>query len=340
MLAMPGLRVFSLSPSRDSEGVSCDANGMFIGGVPLLKSAYARTTDWIVRPVAEINDELSARYRLPIDVSAKAGALALIANALNRGDLAMVAIVTVQMQFPDPPALAKGAESTDELVRRAFELHRSHLPKADPDWEAQHPRIGTPPNPGWFAPVPKEVKPPEVTSTRTGWPLPHVNKLAREFASDILRFVVRNAGRLVLTAVELDPVVDVFIAVFTPVELNNGEDRLTAQLKSALDPPKTLEELQQKPTENILGYEQHHIVEQNPSNIQKDITFDKFGSARINDPSNVVWAPHFPHLEISADYSSVEKEGRPTLREELKEKSFEEQRQEGLKELRQHGVLK
>ena len=80
MLAMPGLRAFSLSPSRNSDGVSCDTNGVFVGGIPLLKSAYfgARTADWIVRPVAEINDELSARYRLPIDVSTKAGALALI----------------------------------------------------------------------------------------------------------------------------------------------------------------------------------------------------------------------------------------------------------------------
>ena len=210
------------------------------------------------------------------------------------------AIVTVQMQFPDPPALAKGVESADELLRRAFELHRSHLLKADPDWEARHPRIGMPPNPGWFAPVPKEVKPPEATSTRTGWPLPRVNQLAREFARDTLRFAARNAGRLLLTAVELDPVVDVFIVVFTPVDLNEGEDRLTAQLKSALDPPKTLEELQQKPTENILGYQQHHIVEQNPSNIRKDITFDKFGSARINDPSNLVWKAAFSALWRSA----------------------------------------
>ena len=64
----------------------------------------------------------------------------------------MAAIAAVQMQFPDPPPLAKGAESSAELRRRAAELHRSGLLKED--WDpAKHPRTGTPPNPGWFAPV-------------------------------------------------------------------------------------------------------------------------------------------------------------------------------------------
>ena len=55
MLAMPGVRTFSLSPGRDSNGVSCDTNGAFVAGISLLKSAHldARTSDWIVRPVAQ-----------------------------------------------------------------------------------------------------------------------------------------------------------------------------------------------------------------------------------------------------------------------------------------------
>jgi hypothetical protein len=161
MLAMPGVRTFSLSPGRDSNGVSCDTNGAFVAGISLLKSAHldARTSDWIVRPVAEINEELSARYRLPIDVSPKAGALALIAKALNRSDFAMAAIATVQMQFPDPPPLAQRVESSDALMRRALELHRSRLLKVH--WDpANHPRAGTPPNSGWFAPVEHRPKTP------------------------------------------------------------------------------------------------------------------------------------------------------------------------------------
>ena len=73
----------------------------------------------------------------------------MIAAALDRGDLAMAAIAAVQLQFPDPPPLAKGAESHADIERRAVELYRSGLLKF---WDpAIHPRAGTPPNPGWFA---------------------------------------------------------------------------------------------------------------------------------------------------------------------------------------------
>jgi hypothetical protein len=157
MLMLRGLRAFSLSATWDDDGISCDAQGTFAGGLRLLERANVGGTcgTWTVRPVAELNDELTARYRLPIDVAAKAGALALIAKALNRGDLAMAAIVTVQMQFPDPPSLTKGVESANETMRRAIELHRSRLLKAN--WDpAKHPRAGAPPNPGWFAPATNE----------------------------------------------------------------------------------------------------------------------------------------------------------------------------------------
>jgi hypothetical protein len=103
---------------------------------------------WGVRPLEALDAELTAVYRLPIDVARKAGALSLIANALNRGDRALAAIGAVQMQFPDPPPLAKGAESRTEIERRALELYRSGLLKF---WDpAKHPRTGVPPNPGWF----------------------------------------------------------------------------------------------------------------------------------------------------------------------------------------------
>jgi hypothetical protein len=153
MFAMPGLRAFSLAAARGRGGVSCDADGVFVGDVaPLVRkqSPYSAGA-WSVRPIDEINDELTALYQLPIDVAGKANALAFIATAVNRGDLAMAAIATVQIQFPDPPPLAKRDESDEELTRRAAELHQSGLLKF---WDpAKHPRAGAPPNPGWFAPA-------------------------------------------------------------------------------------------------------------------------------------------------------------------------------------------
>jgi hypothetical protein len=244
MFAMPGLRAFSLAASRDSGGVSCDAHGVFVGDVPLLQRERAddRNGPWTVRPVAELSGELTARYRLPIDIAAKTRALTLIADAFNRGDLAMAAIATVQMQFPDPPPLAKRAESAEEVMRRAAELFHSRLLKADPDWDARHPRTGAPPNPGWFAPVPKEMDAPDAQPRRPGWPLAKVNIDARAAVKGALAVLERNAGRILIGSLELIPWIEVFLAGFSPVELNQGEDRLTAQIKASLQPPKTLDD--------------------------------------------------------------------------------------------------
>lgn len=147
MLAMPGMRSFAVSAAPSADGVSCNAQGVVIGHVPLLEKVEGR---WMPRRAAELNDELTTCYRLPVDIAAKANALSLIAHALNRGDLAIAAIAAVQMQIPDPPRLAKRQEKPEDIVRRARELARSGLLKF---WDpALHPRAGVPPNPGWFAP--------------------------------------------------------------------------------------------------------------------------------------------------------------------------------------------
>jgi hypothetical protein len=149
MHAMLGARAFSLAANRASGSVYCGPDGVFVGSVPLLQCSGA-VGAWSVRPIAKLNDELSSHYRLPIDIAAKANALALIAHALNRGDLAIAAIATVQMQLPDPP-LTKVAEAHHQAAHRAAELQRLGLLKL---WDpAEHPRTGVPPNPGWFASI-------------------------------------------------------------------------------------------------------------------------------------------------------------------------------------------
>ena len=131
-----------------------------------------------------------------------------------------------------------------------------------------------------------------------------------------------------------------FMQAYSPTELNQGEDRLTAQLKAALQAPKTLEELQQQPTENILGYEQHHIVGQNDDNIAKDV-FEKFGSQPIDDPSNIIWISRLQHECVSAAYSrNSAGPGSPLVRDVINKLDFTGQREEGFRILRQCGVLK
>ncbi len=120
--------------------------------------------------------------------------------------------------------------------------------------------------------------------------------------------------------------------------LDEGEDRLTAQWKAALDPPKTFEALQEPPIENAQGYEQHHIVEQNPSNVEKREVV-KFGREALDDPSNLVWVPRLRHEQITAFYNSKPLAGGPTQRAIIGGMDFDQQRAIGLKLLRQAGVL-
>jgi hypothetical protein len=165
MFAMPGMRGFAVSAAQSANGISCNAQGVFIGHVPLLEKADGH---WTPRCAAELNDELTTFYRLPVEIAAKANALSLIAHALNRGDLAMAAIAAVQMQIPDPPRLAKRQEKPEDIVRRARELARSGLLKF---WDpALHPRAGVPPNPGWFASDGQGSEPATVEPVAMRWP--------------------------------------------------------------------------------------------------------------------------------------------------------------------------
>jgi len=175
MFAMPGMRIFSLSGEPRHGGVSCNQRGLFVGHVPLLKQECG---SWAMRSITELNSELSSCYRLPIDIAAKTNALALIANALNRRDFAIAAIAAVHMQIPDPPSLAKGQENSDDIARRARELARSGLLKF---WDpVKHPRAGTPPNAGWFAPVQGDSERPNVI------PVSMADKKPRTFTDDDL----------------------------------------------------------------------------------------------------------------------------------------------------------
>jgi len=144
MLHMPAMRMFILRP----EGVRCEADGLFVGAVPLLRRArdsHGRE-HWSPRPAAELDNELTARYGLPIDVTTKSGGMATVARALDRGDLALAGIAAALLQFPDPPPLEKrraggrrlGAVGCGTCMQRPPQGRlgpspaSAHRPKAEP----------------------------------------------------------------------------------------------------------------------------------------------------------------------------------------------------------------
>lgn len=310
---------------------------------------------WRVRPKEAIEAELSLCYGVPIDIAGKLQGLECVAAAFEKGDAALARIAAVQVGFPDPPSLAKGCP-----VPKSFlcELQFAGLLK---DWDpTKHPRSGEKPNPGWFADVPKTPK----TARSSRWPSKTVSRKIREFAKKFAEkakdLVERGAEDVVEGAedfVESDaPEIAfpeaaellAFKQTLEPEELNAGEDRALAQLDANFDPPKTLEELQKPPQKNVLGYDRHHIVEQNPANIEKDVPeeslglLDKFGRRRLDDQSNLAWVPRLKHEKITAYYNSLDHADpfNRRLRTIVKGMDFEQQRQFGLKAMREFGVLK
>ena len=123
----PLFRQFHLS-SDDGCGVRCDDGGAFVGPVALLKYAGGK---WKPREGAELSRALSAIYGLPIDVSAKLGGIAAIAQALNDGDITRAQLTTLFAHFPDPPQLTKRAPSRDEIIELALSLDWAGLMKID-----------------------------------------------------------------------------------------------------------------------------------------------------------------------------------------------------------------
>ncbi len=332
MAQMPAMRVFALRP----EGVRCGADGLFVGSVALLRrarDAYGRE-HWSLRPASELDHELTARYGLPISAAAKAGRLASVARALDRGDLALAGIGAVLLQFPDPPPLEKGASAANDWVGLAVELAASGLLKGDRDPD-MHPRVGAKPNPGWFADVAREVR--EVTARMRAWPSPRFNKALRILVKDI----AEKGGLSKLGPYgDAAAIILEFVQKLGPSELNDGEQRAIEQTNAFFDPPKTLEALQTPPRQNALGYERHHIVEQNDDNVEKDVVA-KFGRDAIDDPGNLVWVPRLKHELITGYYNGTDDDDpqERNRRDVIGEDDFETQREEGLAALRKFGVL-
>ncbi len=110
------------------------------------------TAAFVVRDPRDIQRLLSRAYRTEVDPGPLLGGLATVAAALNCNDLLLAHIAAVHLRIPDLPdrAARERLEAEDRLIKYA----RDRLVAKSGDWSpALHPRAGTPPNPGWFAPT-------------------------------------------------------------------------------------------------------------------------------------------------------------------------------------------
>ena len=133
---------------EDNLGLACSDDGLFIGRTPLIEK---RDGQFFVRQRHDIERLLSRAYRTEIRADRLMSGLTSVARALNADDQCLARIAAVHLRIPDiPDRTARDAmEAMDVFVKYARDEG-----SGDSAWNpALHPRTGTPPNPGWFAPT-------------------------------------------------------------------------------------------------------------------------------------------------------------------------------------------
>jgi len=133
-MALPFLRKFTTAgPEGDGRQAYVNADGAFIGcGTPLLeRDAYGR---WTPRDTAVLEGLLTKGYGVPVALGGRAGRLRSIAEALNKGDLALAGISLVYLELPPLPsdAHAQAMAEADDLLSK-YNRDQPRAPKGDPD---------------------------------------------------------------------------------------------------------------------------------------------------------------------------------------------------------------
>jgi contact-dependent growth inhibition (CDI) system restriction endonuclease-like protein len=141
-------RIWRLSETSapNNLGLACTDQGLLLGRTPLIERRDGR---FVVRERSEIERLLSHAYRISYSAGRIMPGLATVAAALNADDQGLARIAAVHLRLPDLPdhAARDGMEAMDVLLKYARD-------EGGGDWNpALHPRAGTPPNPGWFAPT-------------------------------------------------------------------------------------------------------------------------------------------------------------------------------------------
>jgi hypothetical protein len=131
----------------DNLGLACTDDGLLLGRTPLIERRDGRS---VVRERDEIERLLKRAHPGEPAVDRLMPGLATVASALNANDQCLARIAAVHLKIPDLPnqATRNALEAEDSLIKYARDQG------GNIDWNpALHPRTGTPPNPGWFAPT-------------------------------------------------------------------------------------------------------------------------------------------------------------------------------------------
>jgi hypothetical protein len=143
-------RIWRLSEyTPDNLGLAFTDDGLLLGHTPLIERREGR---FVVREPSEIARLVMYSFPNGVAVDRLMPGLARVASALNANDQALARIAAVHLQIPDIPSPAKRNAMIAEDALIKYERDEGGV--TGNNWNpALHPRTGTPPNPGWFAPV-------------------------------------------------------------------------------------------------------------------------------------------------------------------------------------------
>lgn len=166
-------------------------------------------------------------------------------------------------------------------------------------------------------------------------PFPHIpssrpalvqvrNKIIKEVAKWALRAALREAA--------MGPVVG---TILNTIEIASWLQEGYPYIRSCLDAPGSLDELQQAVSDPQKGYDIHHIVEQTAA------YRSGFPRSMIDAPENLVRIPTLKHWEITGWYMTrSDRFGGASPREYLLDRDWNERTRVGLEALAKFGVLK
>lgn len=126
----------------DNLGLALSNSGLLLGRTPLIEHRDGR---FVVRERDEIERLLQRGHRYIGEADQLMPGLAVVARALNDNDQCLARIAAVHLKLPELPGC---------IAREAMEAEDRLIKYANAEWDPEkHPRAGTPPNPGWFAPT-------------------------------------------------------------------------------------------------------------------------------------------------------------------------------------------
>lgn len=131
-------RQFRLARRPEKAGLCCDADGVSLSGVPLLRKTGA---GFAPRSALEIGVLTRAGYGAAFDTYKLIRGLAVASQALNEGDLGRAMIATLHLRLPD-----LGADGARRLAAVDMVLAK-YSPDELRDWHGRWTSGGTPDNP-------------------------------------------------------------------------------------------------------------------------------------------------------------------------------------------------